>query len=180
MRNEEWGVRGSEFETGERRRSNSEPRTHNSELPLFLPPVAAVMSLVWSVSEILFRRVGFLPLLTAAPAVKKDVERYHSDDPEHDSDQYNEKHQHDACLCHGCFSLHQWSGCLVTRTIHECRCEAFETNVRRRFSQVRLAWAYLQSVEEVPNVKRPVGERFERLATAAMNYSNTEQATCLI
>jgi hypothetical protein len=38
----------------------------------------------------------------------------------------------------------------------------------------------LQSVEEVPNVKRPVGERFERLATVPMNYSNTEQATCLV
>ena len=57
-------------------------------------------------------------------------------------------------------------------TFHECRHEAFETNVRRGFSQIRLALAYLQSVEEAPNVKRLAGERIERLALASMNYSN--------
>jgi hypothetical protein len=55
------------------------------------------------------------------------------------------------------------------RSFHGWRCEAFETNVRLGFSQVRLALAYLQSVEEVPNVKRPAGKRIERLATASMN-----------
>ena len=130
------------------------------------------MSLVWSVYEMLFRRGGFLPLFTVVLAVMKNVERYHPDDPEHDPDESKEEQQHDSRLCHGCVSLHQESGHWATRTIHEDRCEAFETNVRRRFSQVRLAWAYLQSVEEVPNVKRPAGERIERLATAFMNYSN--------
>ena len=34
------------------------------------------------------------------------------------------------------------------RIIHECRCEAFETEARRGFSQVRPTQAYCQSVEE--------------------------------
>ena len=36
----------------------------------------------------------------------------------------------------------------LARTIHECRREAFETEARRGFSQVRLTQAYLQSVVE--------------------------------
>ena len=32
--------------------------------------------------------------------------------------------------------------------IHECRCEAFETETRQGFSQVRPTEAYWQSVEE--------------------------------
>jgi hypothetical protein len=36
----------------------------------------------------------------------------------------------------------------LTRTIHECRREAFETEARRGFSQVRPMQTYLQSVEE--------------------------------
>jgi len=55
------------------------------------------------------------------------------------------------------------------RSFHGCRCEAFEATVRLGFSQVRLALAYLESVEEAPNVKRPGGKRVEHLATASMN-----------
>jgi len=55
------------------------------------------------------------------------------------------------------------------RSFHGCRCEAFEAAVRLGFSQVRLALAYLESVEEAPNVKRPGGKRVEHLATASMN-----------
>ena len=38
--------------------------------------------------------------------------------------------------------------CGLARIIHECRCEAFETDARRGFSQVRPMQAYVQSVEE--------------------------------
>jgi hypothetical protein len=54
------------------------------------------------------------------------------------------------------------------RSFHGCRGEAFEAIVRLGFSQVRLALAYLKSVEEAPNVKRPAGKRVEHLATASM------------
>ena len=37
---------------------------------------------------------------------------------------------------------------LLARIIHECRREAFETEARRGFSQVRPTQAYWQSVEE--------------------------------
>jgi hypothetical protein len=37
--------------------------------------------------------------------------------------------------------------------IHECRREAFETEARRGFSQVRPMQAYLQSVEEAEREK---------------------------
>jgi hypothetical protein len=37
--------------------------------------------------------------------------------------------------------------------IHECRCESFETEARRGFSQVRPTQAYLQSVEEAEREK---------------------------
>jgi hypothetical protein len=36
----------------------------------------------------------------------------------------------------------------LARIIHECRREAFETEARRGFSQVRPTEAYSQSVEE--------------------------------
>jgi hypothetical protein len=36
----------------------------------------------------------------------------------------------------------------LARMIHECRCDAFETDARRGFSQVRPTQAYVQSVEE--------------------------------
>jgi len=39
------------------------------------------------------------------------------------------------------------------RIIHECRCEAFETEARRGFSQVRPTQAYWQSVEEAEREK---------------------------
>jgi hypothetical protein len=39
------------------------------------------------------------------------------------------------------------------RIIHECRHEAFETEVRRGFSQVRPTQAYWQSVEEAEREK---------------------------
>ena len=42
---------------------------------------------------------------------------------------------------------------LVARIIHECRREAFKTEARRGFSQVRPTWAYLQSVEEAEREK---------------------------
>ena len=41
----------------------------------------------------------------------------------------------------------------LTRTIHECRREAFETEARRGFSQVRPTEAYIQSVEEAEREK---------------------------
>ena len=41
----------------------------------------------------------------------------------------------------------------LARTIHECRREAFETEARRGFSQVRPTEAYLQSVEEAEREK---------------------------
>jgi hypothetical protein len=37
--------------------------------------------------------------------------------------------------------------------MHECRREAFETEARRGFSQVRPTQAYLQSVEEAEREK---------------------------
>jgi hypothetical protein len=37
--------------------------------------------------------------------------------------------------------------------IHECRCEAFETEARRGFSQVRPTQAYSESVEEAEREK---------------------------
>jgi hypothetical protein len=55
------------------------------------------------------------------------------------------------------------------RSFHGCRCETFEATVRLGFSQVRLALAYLKSVEEAPNVKRPAGKWVEHLATASIN-----------
>ena len=42
---------------------------------------------------------------------------------------------------------------LSARTIHECRREASEAEVRRGFSQVRPTQAYLQSVEEAEREK---------------------------
>jgi hypothetical protein len=39
------------------------------------------------------------------------------------------------------------------RIIHECRREAFETEARRGFSQVRPTEAYMQSVEEAEREK---------------------------
>jgi hypothetical protein len=42
---------------------------------------------------------------------------------------------------------------LVARIIHECRREAFETEARRCFSQVRPTQAYRQSVEEAEREK---------------------------
>jgi hypothetical protein len=42
----------------------------------------------------------------------------------------------------------------LTRIIHECRCEAAETEARRSFSQVRATQAYLWSVEE-PEREKP-------------------------
>ena len=44
-------------------------------------------------------------------------------------------------------------GTLLARIIHECRREAFETEARRGFSQVRPTEAYLQSVEEAEREK---------------------------
>ena len=44
-------------------------------------------------------------------------------------------------------------GVSLARIIHECRREAFETEARRGFSQVRLTQAYLQSVEEAEREK---------------------------
>ncbi len=41
----------------------------------------------------------------------------------------------------------------LTRTIHECRRESFETEARRGFSQVRPTEAYMQSVEEAEREK---------------------------
>ena len=37
--------------------------------------------------------------------------------------------------------------------IHECRCEAFETEARRGFSQIRPTQAYMQSGEEAEREK---------------------------
>ena len=42
---------------------------------------------------------------------------------------------------------------LLARIIHECRREAFETEARRGFSQVRPTQAYWQSVEEAEREK---------------------------
>jgi hypothetical protein len=42
---------------------------------------------------------------------------------------------------------------LVAWIIHECRREAFETEARRGFSQVRPTQAYRQSVEEAEREK---------------------------
>ena len=44
-------------------------------------------------------------------------------------------------------------GVSLARIIHACRREAFETEARRGFSQVRLTQAYLQSVEEAEREK---------------------------
>ena len=41
----------------------------------------------------------------------------------------------------------------LVRIIHECRHEAFETEARRGFSQVRLTQAYVQSVKEAEREK---------------------------
>jgi len=41
----------------------------------------------------------------------------------------------------------------LTRIIHECRCEAFEPEARRGFSQARPTQAYWQSVEEAEREK---------------------------
>ena len=41
----------------------------------------------------------------------------------------------------------------LARIIHECRREAFETEARRGFSQVRPTQAYWQSVEEAEREK---------------------------
>jgi hypothetical protein len=41
----------------------------------------------------------------------------------------------------------------LTRTIHECRRETFETEARRGFSQVRATQAYWQSVVETEREK---------------------------
>ena len=46
-----------------------------------------------------------------------------------------------------------WPIALLARIIHECRREAFETEVRRGFSQVRPPEAYVQSVEEAEREK---------------------------
>ncbi len=41
----------------------------------------------------------------------------------------------------------------LARIIHECRCEAAETEASRGFSQVRATQAYLRSVEETEREK---------------------------
>ena len=41
----------------------------------------------------------------------------------------------------------------LARIIHECLCEAFQTEARRGFSHVRPTQAYLQSVEEAEREK---------------------------
>jgi hypothetical protein len=42
---------------------------------------------------------------------------------------------------------------MLTRIIHECRREAFETEARRGFSHVRPTEVYVQSVEEAERDK---------------------------
>jgi len=46
-----------------------------------------------------------------------------------------------------------WPITLLARIIHECRREAFETEVRRGLSQVMPTEAYVQSVEEAEREK---------------------------
>ena len=41
----------------------------------------------------------------------------------------------------------------LARIIHECLCDAFQTEARRGFSHVRPTQAYLQSVEEAEREK---------------------------
>ena len=50
------------------------------------------------------------------------------------------------------------------RIIHECRCEAFETEARRGFSQVRPTEAYLQSVEEAEREKPSLARGLDDVA----------------
>ncbi len=54
---------------------------------------------------------------------------------------------------HGTASSSWWPIALLARIIHECRREAFETEVRRGLSQVMPTEAYVQSVEEAEREK---------------------------
>ena len=58
--------------------------------------------------------------------------------------------------------------CGLARIIHECRCEAFETDARRGFSQVRPTQAYWQSVEEAER-ENPTGWEDRTTEQAFMN-----------
>ena len=55
----------------------------------------------------------------------------------------------------GCSLVCPWDGRhpFLTRIIHQCRREVFETEARLGFSQVRPTEAYLQSVEEAEGEK---------------------------
>jgi hypothetical protein len=52
----------------------------------------------------------------------------------------------------------------IARIIHECRREAFETEARRGFSQVRPTQAYLQSVEDAEREKPRRARRSDDVA----------------
>ena len=57
-------------------------------------------------------------------------------------------------MCAPCERVRRGSeAATLARIIHECRREAFETEARRGFSQVRPTEAYLQSVEEAEREK---------------------------
>ena len=57
-------------------------------------------------------------------------------------------------MCAPCERVRRGSeAATLARIIHECRREAFETEARRGFSQVRPTEAYLQSVEETEREK---------------------------
>ena len=55
----------------------------------------------------------------------------------------------------GCSLVCPWDGRhpFLTRIIHQCRREVFETEARLGFSQIRQTEAYLQSVEETEGEK---------------------------
>jgi hypothetical protein len=57
-------------------------------------------------------------------------------------------------MCAPCERVRRGSeAATLARIIHECRREAFETEARRGFSQVRPTQAYRQSVEEAEREK---------------------------
>ena len=57
-------------------------------------------------------------------------------------------------MCAPCERVRRGSeAAMLARIIHECRREAFETEARRSFSQVRPTQAYMQSVEEAEREK---------------------------
>jgi len=57
-------------------------------------------------------------------------------------------------MCAPCERVRRGSeAATLARIIHECRREAFETEARRGFSQVRPTQAYMQSVEEAEREK---------------------------